>query len=324
MTRVWRPIGRLLVRLVETNVISAIVEQARIHLAELVASRRTHARPGREIVVGLIGRGIQASKTPRMHELEGSRIGLGYTYVLIDFDALGLANADLGAVIEAAELLGFSGLNVTHPFKQSVVPLLDQLAPEAAAIGAVNTVVFADGRCIGHNTDCWGFAESFRENLADVPLDAVVQFGAGGAGAAVAHALLSLGAGKLTLCETEISRAQALAARLSERFGAAVAATSDPVWPVAGASGIVNTTPIGMDKYPGLPFPAALLHPSRWVAEIIYFPPQTELLRQATALGCRTLAGTGMAVYQAVKAFELFTGIAPDRSAMTAHFRAAA
>lgn len=259
-----------------------------------------------------------------MHELEGSRVGLGYSYVLIDFDSLGLADHDLGAILGAASALGFAGLNVTHPFKQTVVPLLDQLAPEAAAIGAVNTVVFADGRSTGHNTDCWGFAESFRENLADAPLDAVVQFGAGGAGAAVAHALLSLGAGKLTLCETDIGRSQALAARLSERFDATVAATSDPVWPVAGASGIVNTTPVGMDKYPGLPFPAGLLRPTHWVAEIIYFPPQTELLRQAEALGCRTLAGTGMAVYQAVKAFELFTGIAPDRAAMTAHFRVAA
>lgn len=286
--------------------------------------RPLQSGPGRDFLVGLLGRGIQASKTPRMHELEGSRIGVGYTYVLIDFDALGLADHDLGAMIAEAEALGFAGLNVTHPFKQSILPLLDDLAPEAAAIGAVNTVVLSGGRRVGHNTDSWGFAESFRESLSDVRMDAIVQFGAGGAGAAVAHALLSLGAGRLTLCETDIGRAEALAARLTERFGVAIAATSDPVWPVADADGVVNATPIGMDKYPGLPLPLALLHPSRWVAEIIYFPPQTELLRRAEAMGCRTLAGTGMAVYQAVKAFELFTGVAPDRAAMTAHFRTAA
>lgn len=259
-----------------------------------------------------------------MHELEGSRIGLGYTYVLVDFDALGLHDANLADLLEVAEDLGFAGLNVTHPFKQVVLPLLDRLAPEAAAIGAVNTVVFDGALRTGHNTDCWGFAESFREGLPDVRMDSVVQFGAGGAGAAVAHALLSLGVRKLTLCETDIDRGRSLAERLSKRFDGDVTATTDAVGPLNPATGIVNATPVGMDKYPGLPFPPGLLRPSHWVAEIIYFPPETELLRRARALGCRTLAGTGMAVYQAVKAFELFTGIAPDRTAMTAHFQAAA
>lgn len=299
------------------------VEAIRRQLDGLVAARRLPGPSGREVVVGLVGRGIQASKTPGMHEREGRRLGLGYTYVLIDFDVLELADRDLGAVLEAAAALGFAGLNVTHPFKQAVLPLLGQLAPEAAAIGAVNTVVFEAGRRIGHNTDGWGFAENFREHLADLPLDSVVQFGAGGAGAAVAHALLSLGVGRLTLCDTESERAAALAARLSTQFLAEIAVAADPAQPMAAASGIVNTTPVGMDKFPGLPFPPTLLRPSHWVAEIVYFPPRTELLQRAEALGCRTLAGTGMAIYQAVRAFELFTGIAPDRAAMTAHFRAA-
>jgi shikimate dehydrogenase len=308
---------------VETNVISAVVDEARRQLGDLVATRRkARSAGGRQFVVGLLGRGIQASKTPRMHELEGRRIGLDYTYVLIDFDTLGLADHDLGAMIEVAEALGFAGLNVTHPFKQAVLPLLDDLAPEAAAIGAVNTVVLEAGRRTGHNTDSWGFAESFREGLAGASMEAIVQFGAGGAGAAVGHALLSLGGRKLTLCETELGRARGLAERLSERFGAEVDATDDPA--LAGASGVVNTTPVGMAKYPGLAFPVELLQASHWVAEIIYFPADTALLQAARRLGCRTLEGTGMAVYQAVKAFELFTGVAPDRAAMMAHFRAPA
>ena len=303
---------------------AAIVDAARRQLGDLVSARRRDTRGHREIVVGLLGRGIQASKTPRMHELEGNRVGLGYAYVLIDFDALGLGDEHLGAMVREAEILGFAGCNVTHPFKQSILPLLDDLAPEAAAIGAVNTIVFDGGRRTGHNTDCWGFAESFREGLAGAPMTSVVQFGAGGAGAAVAHALLTLGAEKLTLCEIEPGRAEALATRLSERFGAPVVAAIGPDQAMADASGIVNTTPIGMVKYPGLPFDGALLQPHHWVAEIIYFPAETALLLHARTLGCRTLAGTGMAVYQAVKAFELFTGIAPDRAAMTAHFRTAA
>ena len=292
--------------------------------SEVVARQASATGTSPQVVVGLIGRGIQASKTPFMHEREGARVGIPYTYVLIDFDALGLGDDDLGAMLEQAERLGFAGVNVTHPFKQSVIAHLGALSPEAAAIGAVNTVVFAGGRRTGHNTDCWGFAESFREGLAGVPMDSVVQFGAGGAGAAVAHALLSLGARRLTLSETELDRAARLAARLSERFGVPVLATGDPAEALATASGLVNATPVGMDKYPGLPFDGALLRRTHWVAEIIYFPPETALLREARALGCRTLAGTGMAVYQAVKAFELFTGIAPDRAAMTQHFQAAA
>ena len=259
-----------------------------------------------------------------MHEREGARIGLGYAYLLIDFDELGFADDDLGRVIAEAEQLGFAGLNVTHPFKQSVLSHLDDLSPEAAAIGAVNTVVLRAGRRVGHNTDCWGFAESFREGLAGVGLGSVVQFGAGGAGAAVAHALLTIGVARLTICDIDNARAAGLVARLGRRFDAQIRAAADTAGALGSADGVVNTTPVGMDKYPGLPFPAALLAPRHWVADVIYFPPDTELLRLAARLGCRTLSGTGMAIYQAVKAFELFTGIAPDRAAMLQHFGAAA
>lgn len=304
--------------------ISAI-DGARRQLGELISTRRGGRQAGdRQFLVGLLGRGIQASKTPRMHELEGARLGLDYTYVLIDFDVLGLADHDLGAMIDEAEALGFAGLNVTHPFKQAVLPLLDDLAPEAASIGAVNTVVLGGGRRVGHNTDSWGFAESFRQGLGGVSMESIAQFGAGGAGAAVGYALLSLGAHKLTLCETDLDRARRLAMQLGEHFSTDVEFTNDPMTALESASGLVNTTPVGMAKYPGTAFPVDLLRPSHWVAEIIYFPPDTALLQAARALGCRTLAGTGMAVYQAVKAFELFTGIAPDRAAMTGHFRAIA
>lgn len=291
-----------------------------------VAAKRDGLAPARpaEFVVGLVGRGIGSSRSPAMHEREGARMGIGYLYVLLDFDKLDLSDAQLGEVISAAQAAGFAGLNVTHPFKQSVIPLLDHLSPEASAIGAVNTVLLQDGRRIGHNTDSWGFAESFRENLGDVPVERVVQFGAGGAGAAVAHALMTQRVKQLAICDIDVARAEVLRGKLVERFGLRVTAASPEDVALAAADGIVNTTPMGMAKYPGLPFDRALLEPRHWVAEIVYFPQETALLRYARELGCRTLAGTGMAVYQAVKAFELFTGIAPDRDSMIAHFRAAA
>src|SRR5690606_38504560 len=119
----------------------------------------------RSFLVGLVGRGISLSLSPRMHEVEGRRLGSTYTYALVDFDRLGLADSDIGAVFDAAESHAFAGLNVTHPFKQLVIDHLTDLAPEAAAIGAVNTVVFRDGRRIGHNTDAWGFGAVLRQDL---------------------------------------------------------------------------------------------------------------------------------------------------------------
>ncbi|WP_378946172.1 shikimate dehydrogenase [Mesorhizobium sp. ANAO-SY3R2] len=275
------------------------------------------------VLIGLVGRGIQLSRSPIMHEREGARLGMSYSYILIDFDKLGLDDDALGGIISAAEEIGFAGLNVTHPFKQSVIQHLDGLAPEASAIGAVNTVVLSGGVRQGHNTDSWGFAESFRDGMGQCSLNRVVQFGAGGAGAAVAYALIELGVDELQIIDSAPERARQLADRMTARFGTRVRAETDVAAALAAADGIVNTTPVGMAKYPGMPFPSSLLTARHWVAEIIYFPQETELLKQAGALGCRTLAGTGMAVYQAVRAFELFTGRAPDRAAMVGHFKAA-
>ncbi len=291
-------------------------------VADRLAGRRS------DLLVGLLGRGIQSSRSPIMHEREAARLGIACAYLLLDFDALNLPDAALPGAIQAAADAGFAGLNVTHPFKQQILPHLQELSAEARAIGAVNTVVFSNGqetsKTIGHNTDAWGFAHSFRNAMTGVALDRVVQFGAGGAGAAVGHALLELGVKELVLVDSDSARAEALAQRLSATSGKAVRAERDVAGALASANGIVNTTPMGMAKYPGLPFPAGLLQPRHWVAEIVYFPAETELLRHAQALGCRSLSGIGMAIGQAVRAFELFTGKTPDLHAMASHFEAAA
>jgi shikimate dehydrogenase len=287
----------------------------------MVADR---APAGEGVLIGLVGRAIQASRSPAMHEREAARLGISCTYVLLDFDRMGLADGALGEVLRSAGELSFHGLNVTHPFKQTVTEHLGALSPQAAAIGAVNTVVFSGGKATGHNTDSWGFAESFREGMSGAPLGRVVQLGAGGAGAAVAHALLELGVGELAIVDSEPDRARALAERMSAKTANRVSAETDIAAALAAADGIVNTTPVGMAKYPGTPFPAELLQPRQWVAEIVYFPAETELLRRARTLGCRTMSGIGMAIGQAAKAFELFTGQRPDRAAMAGHFEAAA
>lgn len=275
----------------------------------------------RTVLVGLIGAGIQASRTPALHEREGAAQGLGYVYRLIDLDTLKLDTSALEELLASAQRLGFTGLNITFPAKQAILPLLDDLSPEARGIGAVNTVVLKDGQRVGHNTDCLGFAEGFRRGLHGAPRRAVVQMGAGGAGAAVAHALLAEGVERLSIFDVEPSRAQALADNLNQHFpGQRAEAGSDLRVAMGVADGLVNTTPMGMAKLPGMPVPKALLRGDLWVAEIVYFPLETELLREARVLGCRTLDGGTMAVFQAVKAFELFSGIDPDAERMTAHF----
>jgi len=277
----------------------------------------------RTVLAGLIGAGIQASRTPALHEREGDAQGLRYLYRLIDLDALGLDAGALPELLASAERMGYTGLNITFPCKQAVIPLLHELSDEARGIGAVNTVVLREGKRIGHNTDCLGFAEGFRRNLSDAPREHVVQLGAGGAGAAVAHALLSEGVRQLTIFEVDAARAQALVDNLNAHFGGQRARVGhDLASAVAEADGLVNTTPVGMAKLPGAPLPLELLHPRLWVAEIIYFPLETELLRHARSLGCRTLDGGNMAVFQAVKAFELFSGVRADAQRMLTHFAA--
>jgi shikimate dehydrogenase len=285
------------------------------------ASEERLAAP-RSVLVGLIGAGIQASRSPAMHEREGAAHGLAYIYKIIDFETLGLTADALPELLTAARRFGFAGVNITHPCKQAVIPLLDDLSPDARALGAVNTVVFGrDGRAVGHNTDWSGFAEAFRRNLSDVRRNRVVQFGAGGAGAAVAHALLTLGVDELAIVDTDRGRPERLAHDLRGRFGTGRArAVDDRASAVAAADGIVNSTPLGMAKYPGMPLAREWLRPDLWVADIVYFPLVTELLRNARALGCRTMGGGGMAVFQAAAAFRLFSGLDPDPERMIRHF----
>lgn len=279
----------------------------------------------RSVLCGLFGTGLSGTRSPAMHEAEGAALGLRYVYRAIDFAALGHGADALPAMLDAAVALGFDGLNITHPFKQAVIPLLDDLSGEARAIGAVNTVVLRDGRRVGHNTDWWGFAENVRRALPDVTLNHVLQIGAGGAGAAVAHALLRLGVRDLALYDIDAERAARLAGRLCAHFGAGRARCSvSPETDLPRADGLVQASPVGMTDHPGMPVPAGLLHPRLWVAEVIYFPLETALLRQARAIGCRTLDGGGMAVLQAAEALRLFTGVAPDIARMLRRFEAGA
>ncbi len=274
------------------------------------------------IAVGLIGAGIQESLSPALHEREATLLGLDYSYELFDLDELGRPPSDVGAMVREAQENGLRGLNVTHPCKQIVVEELDDMSPEAAAIEAVNTVVLRNGRAVGHNTDVSAFTEAFRRNLSDARTERVVLLGAGGAGAAVAHAMLSIGAGHLTVVDADSDRAGHLAATARRRFGAASTGTAELAGLeelLASADGLIHATPTGMVGHPGTAVPGQLLDPGMWVADVVYMPIETRLLGDARARGCRTLDGGAMVALQAAGSLELFSGVRPDSDRMLAH-----
>jgi shikimate dehydrogenase len=272
-------------------------------------------------LLGLVGEGIQASLTPAMHEREGAEGGLRISYRIIDTGRLGIGVPDLPELLSWAERLGFDGLNVTHPFKQEVLALVDELSDDAADLGAVNTIVFRDGRRLGRNTDWSGYGRAFRAALPDAVQDRVVLVGAGGAGAAVGYGLLDQGAEHVAVHDVDPERAEACAVRLAKRYGDdRVTPVTDLTRALDDARGLVNATPLGMLGHPGMAVPGHLVRPELWVSDVVYFPLDTELVRLARSRGCRVVPGGGMAVHQAVGAFEYFTGRVPDPDRMSRHF----
>lgn len=306
------------------------------------------APTSRPHLIGLIGAGTGGSLSPLLHEREAAAHGLRYAYRTLDVEELGLAPDDAGQLARDAARLGFTGLNVTHPCKQTVIQGLDGLSDDARELGAVNTVTVAsdDGaprpgrpgftaRLTGRNTDHTGFRAALAEGLPGAALGTVLLVGAGGAGSAVARALLDSGVGTLLVADADPARAEQLAVRLvghrvgnragnsgaADGAGRVTAVVLDEVPArLAEADGVVNATPIGMVGHPGTPFDASVLAPRHWVADVVYRPLRTQLVKAALAVGCRVLDGGWMAVAQAADSFELFTGRRADRARMRAHF----
>ncbi|MCH4270964.1 shikimate dehydrogenase [Kerstersia gyiorum] len=278
--------------------------------------------PRASYLLGLIGSGIQLSMTPALHEEEARNQGMKLHYQLIDLDRSPRQDGALPELLEAARVMDFAGLNITYPCKQIILPLLDSLSADAEAMGAVNTVVIRDGKLHGHNTDGSGWRWGIQRHLPDANLDHVVLLGAGGAGAAIAHTIIQMGARSLRIVDADPQRAGALAAELNRQYRThAARAEASAAAALEGACGLVHATPTGMAKLPGLPLDATLLHAGLWVSEIVYSPLETELLAAAKRAGCRTVAGTAMAVGQAVDAFRLFTGREPDAGRMERHIQ---
>ncbi|WP_369720515.1 shikimate dehydrogenase [Bradyrhizobium sp. LLZ17] len=265
----------------------------------------------KKLLTGLIGAPIAHSASPAMHERAAEALGLRGHYQLIE--VAGADAAGLRMMLEGVRRLGFAGVNVTFPYKEAVVPLLDELATTAATMAAVNTVVVKNGRLIGHNTDTTGFARAVKPLLAPSG-NAVAVIGTGGVGKAIAFALASLNVSDLRIFDSEPARAEKLAALLTRHGGARVAGSVEDA--LDGATGLVNGTPVGMLPNRDIPVPPALLRENLWVADAVYSPLITPLLAAAQGMGARIMTGRELAIYQAADAFELFTGLAPSTEVM--------
>ena len=264
----------------------------------------------KKLLTGLIGAPIKHSASPAMHEQAAEALGLRGHYQLIEI--AGADATELRMLLEGVRRLGFAGVNVTFPYKEAIVPLLDELAPAAAAMGAVNTVVVRNGRLIGHNTDTTGFARAVAPLLAPTA-NAVAVIGTGGVGKAIAFALASRKVNDIRLFDSEPERAEKLASLL-RASGVRVAASLDDA--LKDATGLVNATPVGMLPNRGTPVPPALLTRDLWVADAVYSPLITPLLAAAQDKGARIMTGRELAIYQAADAFELFTGLVPSTDVM--------
>ncbi|WP_409191502.1 shikimate dehydrogenase [Bradyrhizobium sp. RDM4] len=265
----------------------------------------------KKLLTGLIGAPIAHSASPAMHERAAEALGLRGHYQLIE--VAGADAAGLRIMLEGVRRLGFAGVNVTFPYKEAVVPLLDELATTAATMAAVNTVVVKNGQLIGHNTDTTGFARAVKPLLAPSG-NAVAVIGTGGVGKAIAFALASLNVSDLRIFDSEPARAEKLAALLTRHGGARVAGSVEDA--LDGATGLVNGTPVGMLPNRDIPVPPALLRENLWVADAVYSPLITPLLAAAQGMGARIMTGRELAIYQAADAFELFTGLAPSTEVM--------
>jgi quinate/shikimate dehydrogenase (NAD+) len=277
------------------------------------------------ILVGLVGANIMKSLSPALHEDAFAAAGIRGHYHLMDLDRL--PGRRLEQLFGAIKTAGFAGINVTFPCKQAIMPLLDDISADARQIGAVNTVTISEsGRAVGYNTDRIGFRGNFEEGLGRAAIEdqVAVLVGAGGAGRAVAFALMDLGAAQVIVYDTDAARAAALVADLALHHGASRCRLADSLPDaLAEAAGVINATPVGMLGIPGNPVPPAALRPEHWVADVIYTPMETLLIKAARARGARVLTGGGMCVHQAVETFRLFTGLKPDIARLQATFATA-
>lgn len=269
---------------------------------------------GHTRLAAVIGSPVTHSMSPTIHNAGFAALGLDWAYVAFE-----VAPGRAADALAAMRTLGIAGFSVTMPHKLDVAAAVDELAPAAAALGAVNCVQLTDeGRLVGHNTDGDGFVDSLRAAGVEPAGTRAVLLGAGGAARSVAVALAAAGVADLAVVNRTADKAQ-LVADLAGGVGRVGDASVD----VPAADLVVNATSIGMGADGGLPVDASWLRAGQAVADLVYHPLETPLLAAARAAGATPVDGLGMLVWQAARQFALWTGREAPVGAMDAAARAA-
>ncbi|AOT70497.1 shikimate dehydrogenase [Geosporobacter ferrireducens] len=266
---------------------------------------------GKTIPIGLLGYPIRHSRSPHMHNTAFQYLGLNYVYLAFEATEDSLAEA-----VKAMRVLDAAGFNVTMPNKQKVIPLLDEISPEAQLIGSVNTVRNDNGKLIGYNTDGRGYVKSLNEEGISIEGKKIVMVGAGGAARSVAIQLALDGAAELIIMNRSIEPAEEICntirANISNCKVEALELSNNILkQKLQEADMLINSTPLGMHPHEDksiIPDPE-MLHPKLIVSDLIYDPVKTKLLEMAEQVGCKTINGLGMMIWQGALAFKIWTGV---------------
>jgi len=263
---------------------------------------------GKARLAGIIGWPVIHSVSPVLHGHWLAEHGIDGAMV-----PLAAHREDFTAVIDGVRRAGFSGVNVTVPHKESAFAIAHSVDAAAKAAGAVNLLVFRDGRMEGRNTDSRGLAESLREEIGALDGKTVLLLGAGGAARGAILALDMLGAANIHLLNRDSKKAAGLAAALTPQIKARIepGALGDWVKAAADTTLLVNSTSAGMTGNPPLDIDLGALPKTAAVCDIVYSPLETPLLKDAAARGHKTIDGLGMLMHQAAPSFEAFFGIRP-------------
>ena len=264
-------------------------------------------------IVCCMGQPVAGNPTQFMMERAFAAAGLDWRYLTLEVSPQNLPDA-----IRGLRAMGFAGANFTIPHKVAVVPHLDELSPAAEMMGAVNCVHRVDDRLIGENTDGKGFLQSLREKV-DPAGKQIVLFGAGGAARAIAVELALAEAAHIKIINRTAERGQPLAQLLLDRTRTpAEFIPWEGLFALPPETGVViNATSIGMgDHSQRVAVDPSTFLPHMIAADVVFNPPSTQFLREASAHGCKTIDGLGMLVNQGIISFKIWTSVVPDAQVM--------
>ncbi|SEF63349.1 shikimate dehydrogenase family protein [Marinobacterium lutimaris] len=271
------------------------------------------------IKLGLVGRAISQSSSPDLHKLLGDLYGYELDYQLHEPD--NESPAALQATLAELVRSGYRGCNVTYPYKQAALKLADKIKPSAALVGSTNTLLFGES-IIAANTDYSGFIRGYRARFAEEPAGKVLLIGAGGVGRAIAFGLFEVGATEVFISDLDVNSAHSLAEAINAKGFKASVADKEKIADIArDVDGLVNCTPVGHYKSPGIPLDKELFGGQQWAFDAVYTPLDTEFLIEANRHGLRLMSGFDLFIYQGIDAFEIFVGAQVDAGKALASFQ---